>query len=126
MIWFVQHSEKITLLLIVAAIILAIVNIGKYQGEIAFWLSANKDTLSALSTLLNIIVLIIGGFLAYLRFFRGRIFYSRAGLNPTVDVLGTPESFNSHAVTIEITNIGTLSIWDTRPVVVVTKYGPNG
>jgi len=86
------------------------------------WLNQNKDELAALNSLIGVAAILVGGVLAYYRFFRGRTFSTRAELAMKVDVLEIPTKGFLHVLTLSIKNVGTVSIWTPQPVVRVTAH----
>lgn len=124
--WLTRNRETIIPLLVVTVVSLIFTILIKHQILTATGLSANKDTLAALNSVLSIMVLTVGGLFSYYRFFRGRTFYARAELDIRVTIIDTPKDFNIYAVTLVIKNIGTLSIWEPVPVIKVYEQGPKG
>jgi hypothetical protein len=124
--WLTRHREAIMPLLVLAAVTLILANLLRHGLLTPSILAANKDALAALNSAVGVIVIVVGGIFSYYRFFRGRTFFSRAELKVSVVVIETTEDFNIHAVTVEVKNIGTLSIWEPTPYVRVDQYGPRG
>jgi hypothetical protein len=124
--WLTRHREIAIPGLVVLAGILILANLLKYGLLTPTVLSANKDALSALSSVVTIVGLLVGGVLSYYRFFRGRTFHSRAELKITVTVIPAETGTNMHVVVLDVKNIGTLSIWNPVPSMRVQLYGPNG
>lgn len=122
--WLTKHRETLVPLLVAAVLVLTLANLVRHEVLTASRLAGNKDSLAALSSAINIVVLLIGAVFSYYRFFRGRTFFSRAEVSITVDVIDTSEEFYLHFICIEIKNIGTLSIWNPLPTVEVTFEGP--
>jgi len=86
------------------------------------WLKSNKDALSAANSIIATIVLLAGGLIGYLRFFRGRTLTSRVELSLSADVVESPESRFLHSVTVSVKNIGTIAILSPRPFLQVTTW----
>lgn len=122
--WFAKHRETIVPLLVTFGLVLVFVNFVSYGILTASRLAANKDALDALSSSVNIVVLLIGSVFSYYRFFRGRTFFSRAEICVAVSVIDTTSDYYIHFVCVEIKNIGTLSIWNPQPIVEVYFEGP--
>jgi hypothetical protein len=124
--WLTRYREIIVPLLVVVAVSFTLANLLKYGVLSSSQLAKNKDALSALNSAVNVVVIIIGAIFSYYRFFRGRTFFSRAELSLFASVLDTTKDFNIHFLTLEVKNIGALSIWDPLPVMDMYKHGPNG
>ncbi|MBT9312540.1 hypothetical protein [Leptothoe kymatousa] len=81
-------------------------------GIISFQkISANKDLIDAISSILGILGIFIGGTLAYIRFFKGRILSPKVDLEIQSGVLLQKRS-KSHWIEISITNRGNVTLWN--------------
>ena len=123
---FVRYRDTIVplLVLLVAALLLA--NLVGHGILTASALAESKDALSALQSAVQVIFIILGAVFSYYRFFRGRTFISRADVTVNVSVIETTGEANLHWVSIELKNLGTVSIWDPRPLLTVHLFGPDG
>ena len=90
------------------------------------WLTSHKDALAAVSTALSAAGILLGGLLAYYRFFRGRTLSTRAELAIDVDVIPAPGAQLLHSVTVSVKNVGTVTIWEPRPVIEVMSRHADG
>jgi len=116
--WFARHRDTIIPALVTIAAALVIGNLVRHGILTASRLGKNKDALAALQSATQIIILVLGGVFSYYRFFRGRIFISRADLTLTTGLVETPDA-TVHAVTLELKNLGTTTIWQPKPSVTV-------
>src|ERR1700722_6438282 len=73
-------------------------------------LAANKDSLSAGSSVVSAGAILVTAVLAYFRFFRGRTFAKRAVLAVDVSVLTAPHGGSLHTIVTKISNVGTAPI----------------
>jgi hypothetical protein len=124
--WLTRHRDVTIPALVVVVAVLVLANLMKYKLLTATALASNKDSLSALSSAVSVITIIVGSVFSYYRFFRGRTFFCRAELKVNVTVIPTGTGVNLHAVALEVKNIGSLSIWDPIPVIRIDEYGPKG
>jgi hypothetical protein len=124
--WLTRNREALIPLLVLAVATLILANLLKHGLLTPSVLAANKDALAALNSAVSIVVIVVGAIFSYYRFFRGRTFFSRAELKISVVVIETTKNFNLHAVTLEVKNIGTMSIWEPTPLVKLYEYGPAG
>ncbi|MCG8526518.1 MAG: hypothetical protein MI748_09075 [Opitutales bacterium] len=69
---------------------------------------------------------ITGGVFSYLRFFRGRTLAAKADAELKVSVHDTDCDFYLHSVSLYLKNLGSVSIWDPKPVVQLITHGPDG
>jgi len=123
--WFARYRETIIPLLVVVIAALFLFNFVKHGLLTASRLGQSKDALSALQSAVQVIFLVFGAVFSYYRFFRGRTFVSRGDVSITVTVIETTADQNLHWVSIEFKNLGTVSVWDPRPEVIVTLFAPN-
>jgi hypothetical protein len=124
--WFARYRETIVPLMVVVAGVLLLANLIKYGILSASQLTQSKDALSALQSAVQVVFLVLGAVFSYYRFFRGRTFVSRGDLTISVTVIETTAAHNLHWVSIEFTNLGTVSVWDPKPEVLITMLGPDG
>lgn len=118
--WLLRNRETLFPALSALALALLIAVLVRLDILTASKLAANKDALSALSSSVSMIILLIGGVFSYYRFFRGRTFFARADIDIKVTIIDTNSDQLIHFVVVEIKNIGTLPIWNPTPVVDVT------
>lgn len=122
--WYIRHRDTIIPLLAVAAATLLLVNLMKDGVLTPSRLKDNKDALAALQSVVQVVVISLGAVFSYYRFFRGRTFVARADVELCADVFGAGSDAYLHAIRIEFKNLGTVSIFDPRPVLNVQYYGP--
>lgn len=118
--WLLRNRETLFPALSAVALALLIAVLVRLDILTASKLAANKDALSALSSSVSMIIILIGSVFSYYRFFRGRTFFARADIDIEVTIIDTDSDQLIHFVVIEIKNIGTLPIWNPTPVVDVT------
>jgi len=121
----VRFKNQIVLILGVAVSVLILMNLVKYGYVSKAGIVQNKEFIDAASKIIGASLLVIGAIASYYRFFRGRTFAARADLKLEVAVYETDQGFQLHVINLEVRNIGTVTIWDPNPVVVVYPYGPN-
>ena len=124
--WFARDRETIIPLMVVLACVLLLANLIKHGILSASQLTQSKDPLSALQSATQVVFLVLGAVFSYYRFFRGRTFVSRGEVTISVNVIETTTDYNLHWVSIEFKNLGTVSVWDPKPEVFVTMFGPAG
>jgi len=105
-------------------ITLTIANAWKYEVVSAEWLTEQKDALSALSSIVTMLILLAGSVFSYYRFFRGRTLSLRAELVLNASIHATPEKYLIHAITLTAKNVGSTTIWNPKPVISVRIHGP--
>lgn len=81
------------------------------------WLRRNKDAISAAGTLVSAGAVLTAGTLAYYRYFKGRVFSTRAEISIASQVTASPDGQYLHSVEILFENIGTVTIW--QPTIVL-------
>jgi hypothetical protein len=89
-------------------------------------LVANKDWLDVAGNLVSSAAILVTTFLAYFRFFRGRIFARRASLAVDVTVLTGPDGNSLHTIVLHVSNVGTAPIWEPRVQVKITELSRSG
>jgi hypothetical protein len=124
--WFARYHETIVPLMVVVAGLLLLANLIKDGILSASELTQSKDALNALQSAVQVVFIVLGAVFSYYRFFRGRTFVSRGDLTISVTVIETTATHNLHWVSIEFKNLGTVSMWDPKPEVFVTIFGPDG
>jgi hypothetical protein len=76
-------------------------------------LKQNKDAIEAASSIVTAAVVIIGGVLSYLKFFKGRLFKPKLILKPQFGIVPLNPQ-NLHWLDIEIENKGSVPIWNYK------------
>src|SRR5215208_2443786 len=122
--WFARYRESIVLALILLVGGLFLANLVRHGVLSASTLSQSKDALAALQSAVQILFIVLGGIFSYYRFFRGRIFITRATVAIDVVVIEATNAVTLHWITIEFKNLGTVPIWAPRPEVIVQLAGP--
>jgi hypothetical protein len=89
-------------------------------------LSANRDWLSAGSSVVSAGAILVTSILAYFRFFRGRTFARRADLAIDVNVLTAPHGGSLHTIVAKVSNVGTTPIWHPQVQVKITETDNDG
>jgi hypothetical protein len=123
---FARYRETIVPMLVVVVAALVLANFVKHGLLTASRLEQSKDALSALQSAVQVLFIMLGAVFSYYRFFRGRTFVSRGDITITATVIETTADHNLHWVSIEFKNLGTVSVWDPKPEVIVFLFGPNG
>jgi hypothetical protein len=96
-------------ILVAVAILLSLAVLYR-RGLTMSFLAKHKDGLAALNQVVGVTAVVIGGVLAYFRFFRGRTFTERASLQTKVGVAKSPSGELHHSIKIEVKNVGTTTI----------------
>lgn len=94
--------------------LLALANLQKDGYLDGPWLAGHKDAIDAVSTITTTILAFCAALVAYLRFFRGRLMAARADVAPRVVVIKGPGDLYLHAVIVEVTNVGTVSLLEPQ------------
>jgi hypothetical protein len=100
-------------------------NAWKYRIVSVDWLKEQKDALSALSSIITMLILLAGSVFSYYRFFRGRTLSLRLEIGIDVSVHKTTKPFFIHAITVIAKNVGSSTIWNPTPHVTVHIHGPD-
>jgi len=108
------------------ALLLLAANAVKYGFLSWQWLDDHGDALDAAYSAVSIVAILVGGLLAYYRFFRGRTLATRAELSIDVDVLEAPHRRFMHAITVRVKNVGTVTIWEPRPIIDGVEHRADG
>lgn len=124
--WLLRHRGAITFALTLLLIVLALANAWKYNFVSANWLSNQKDALSALNSLITMMILVAGSAFSYYRFFKGRTLSLRSELTLNVTVHQTPKRYRIHAITLTAKNVGSSTVWNPTPKITVQIHGPEG
>ena len=125
-IWLRRHKGAITFALTLLLIALTLANAWKYRIVSAEWFTEQKDALSALNSIVTMLILMAGAVFSYYRFFRGRTLSLRTELNVNVSVHQTPEQYRIHAITLTVKNVGSSTIWNPKPLIALHIHGPKG
>jgi hypothetical protein len=101
-----------------AVVLLLLAANGVKYGFLSWeWLETRNDALDAAYSAVSIVAILVGGVLAYYRFFRGRTLATRAELSVDIEILEAPENRLMHVITVRVKNVGTVTIWDPRPII---------
>jgi hypothetical protein len=114
MIWTARRRTTTIAALSLTAATLGLANLIKY-GHVSWqFLADRKDALAAANSAVSILVLIVGGMLAYFKFFRGRTFSVRADIELSANVIPAPDGERLHVLNLSVRNVGTVAMWDPR------------
>ena len=89
-------------------------------------LTVHKDTIDGVATVITTLLLIVGGILSYIRFFKGRTLSKKLNLNLDVNVLPCDEESYLQAVNLEISNVGSVAVWNPNLEIEIRCLGPEG
>ncbi|MEP1571580.1 hypothetical protein [Roseibium album] len=123
--WLSRHHGACVLGLTIIVFALSLVHLWRLGFLSPDWLSANKDSLSALSSITTITIISTGAVFSYYSFFRGRTFSLRAQLELTATLHKTSEDDILQAYSLVVTNVGTSTIWNPQPTVRMVWHGQN-
>jgi hypothetical protein len=94
------------------------------EGWFAFIdFTANKDEIDGITKIFGLALLVIGGILSYLRFFRGRTLRPKLNISPKIGVIPL-KGENLHWIDVEIENRGSVSIWNHEITIYATLHAP--
>ncbi len=122
--WISRHHGACVLVLTLIVLALVLAHLWRLEILSTNWLSSNKDTLSALSSILTIAVLSTGSIFSYYSFFRGRTFSLRANLELEASKHQAPSGEILQVYSFVVNNAGTSTIWNPRPIVKLVWHGP--
>ena len=120
---FRKYRTSLVSALTLLVLVLVCLNLRKYGYLDIAYLAGLKDAAATLNSILTMIVLSVGSYYSYYRFFRGRTFSERAEVIVKVTVHDTPEDITLHGVTVEVKNLGSTAIWKPRVTVTLKSYG---
>jgi hypothetical protein len=120
--WLRRHKGAVVFGLTLALISLGLADAWKYGIVSADWLAKRKDALSALSSLVTLLVLVAGSTFSYYRFFRGRTLSLRLELAIAVSIHKAPNATMLHAITLTAKNVGGSTIWNPSPELVIITH----
>ncbi len=90
------------------------------------FLGANKDALSALSSIVTILGILAALGLSYVRFFAGRLFSRRTQVSIEISTGNISANVNIHLVRIKVHNPGLLSLYVDEVRINGTNYDAKG
>lgn len=89
------------------------------------WLSENKDAIGAAGTIVSTILFALAGFLAYVRFFRGRTLSPKLTIELTSGAAQAPDGTSvMHWIDVEVKNAGAVAIWGYTVTMKARLHGP--
>jgi hypothetical protein len=123
--FLLKNRANIIIFLTIAILLLCIAILWKSGIVSLSALKEQKDSISAIQSILTIIFLIFGAVASYYRFFRGRTFSTRAELELDVSIHKCKDQFYLHAISLTAKNVGTISIWNPKPKIQVQIHSQN-
>lgn len=108
--------------LVALCLLLVLANIIKHGLLTWEELVRHKDALAAANSAVGIVVLCIGAILSYFRFFKGRTLSLRAELKLDIAVIEAPGERYLHAISLEVKNVGSATIWNPSPKIAAYTY----
>lgn len=124
--WLRRHAGPITFVLSLIVLVLALSNAWKHGLVSAVWLANQKDALSALNSIVTMLILVAGAIFSYYRFFKGRTLSLRVELSLEASVHETPQHYRIHAISLSAKNVGSSTVWNPLPTITVQIHGPEG
>ncbi|SFF12880.1 hypothetical protein [Nitrosomonas sp. Nm166] len=98
--------------------------VGIKEGWFAYIdFKSHKDEIDGITKILSSLVLLVGGILAYLRFFKGRTLRPKLNILPSSGFI-TLENDNLHWIDVKIENCGSVSIWNHEIIIYATFHTP--
>ena len=123
---FVRRNRNVILLWGVLIVIgLLIANAWHHELITPEILKKNKDAIQAASSVLTATVVVVGAFLTYYRFFKGRTFSLRGQIEIKVNVHDLLDAENLHVVKVLFKNVGTTAIFNPKLKLIVHILGDN-
>jgi hypothetical protein len=83
----------------------------------------NKDLVDVSTKILGALILTLGAVASYFRFFKGRTLSPRLKIDAAVEVFPIDSSRNLHVLSVEVANVGSVSIWGLQPRVEIHYHG---
>jgi hypothetical protein len=120
--WARSYGPVITLLSIIATVLFVAV-LFHYRIISKTILVQNKNFIELLSTIITTSIVLLGALFSYFRFFRGRTLAPRLKLSAHIDVIKATDTEYLHVLNFEVTNIGSVAIWNLRPDVEIQYHG---
>ena len=115
-----------TSLLLIGAVLLIVSDLVKHGFFSTSRLNESKDALAAVQSIAQVLFIVLGAIFSYYRFFHGRTFVSRARVAIGIKVVDTSARVYLHYVTVELENLGTVTIWEPVPTLRARMIGPDG
>lgn len=119
-----ESNNSIPILVLITVILLIIFGIQKDIISLNYFVR-NRDFIDALSIIITTLAIIIGGILSYIKFFKGRVLKPKLNLKPSCGFVESNKD-NLHWLTVELENMGTVSIWYPQIEASVIFHLPNG
>jgi hypothetical protein len=85
-------------------------------------LDRNRERIDTLSKLVTIMAVILGGFLSYVKFFKGRVFRPKLVIRPLSGAVAAKTEI-LHWLDIEIENKGSVPIWNYKLELCAVLHG---
>src|SRR6478736_2620036 len=124
--WLRRNKGVITFAVSLLVLLLLVANAWKLHLVSVQLLAAKKDAISAVTSVASAVVLIAGAIFSYYRFFRGRTLSLRLELSLCVSVHDTPNGVLLHSIDLRAKNVGTSTVWNPVPKIIVKIHGPAG
>jgi len=119
-----RYRGHLILALVIVVSFLVAANVFRYGQVSKNTIVENKEVIDVVIKSVGSTLLLVGAVASYFRFFRGRTFAARANLKLEISVFETDRDFKLHVIDCEVTNIGSVPIWEPRPIITVHLYGP--
>lgn len=111
---------------ILVVLVLLSITLVKYDVVGAGMMVRNKEFIAALKALIEIVVVVGGAFLAYVKLFAGRTFSAKAEIECNNTTIAAPNNLTLHVLTITLINTGSITIVDPVANVRVTRFAVSG
>lgn len=120
--WARSQAPVVVVLSVIFAL-LCIAVLFKYNVISTATLAKNKDLIDVVSKVLTTAIIMFGAIASYFRFFRGRTLSPRLKMEANVSVFKATDTKNLHILSIVITNIGSVAIWNPQPYAEILYHG---
>lgn len=109
----IRHKEAILIFLVILAAILLYAELLQ-ENIIQNFISndSNEKIIEFTSTLLTLIIVIVGSVFAYFKFFKGHLFLAKLNVKASAQLIKIDKRQNLHIITIKVTNYGQYSIFN--------------
>ena len=88
-------------------------------------ITSNKEFVGVCKDIITIITIIVGSFLSYFKFFKGRTFSAKADIEFDIIVIEAPNDRFLHVIRFAMINKGTITIWNPVAKIRIKSFVEN-
>lgn len=115
-----SRNKKFTLILVFfAALIIAVIIMIDTNWNLVV---SKRDIITIIKDVVSAIAILIGGFFAYFKFFKGRTFAPKAEVNIELQLIETPANSILHVIKIHFINKGSTTIWNPTATTGIHRF----